>query len=138
METIIAVLTAWVISKTGWAVQTPPKIVFVPKHQLVEMMYGPGKLTKRIQVEALYAPKDRTIYLPRDWDAHKLSSRGALLHELVHHLQRTNNVKVRCVHAYERQAYDLHIAWLRENGVKDPYKFLNVDEFTIRLMSACE
>ena len=138
METIIAGLTAWIIAKTGWTVQAPPKIVFVPQNQIVEMMYGPGEVTKHIHVEALYALKDKTIYLPQDWSANKLSSRGALLHELIHHLQITNNVKVRCVHAHERQAYDLHIAWLRENGIKNPYKFLKVDEFTIRLMSACE
>jgi hypothetical protein len=47
-------------------------------------------------------------------------------------------VKVRCTAAYERQAYDLQIAWLREQGIADPYKVIGTDEFTIRLMSACE
>jgi len=36
-----------------------------------------------------------------------LSSLRSLLHELVHHVQRSNNLDLPCAAAYERQAYDL-------------------------------
>ncbi len=138
MDAIIAGLIAWTVAKTGWIVQTPPRIVFVPESRLVEMYYGAIEPPKNAHIAALYAPREKTIYLPTTWNKAQLASRGALLHELVHHLQRANHVKVPCVAAYERQSYDLHIAWLREQGVADPYKVIGTDEFTIRLMSMCD
>jgi len=59
-------------------------------------------------------------------------------YELVHHLQQLNNVKAPCLAANEPQAYHLEIEWVREQGIEDPYKFLDIDEFTISLLSQCQ
>ena len=67
-----------------------------------------------------------------------LRDRSYLLHELVHHLQALNNVKAPCLAAYELPTFELQLEWLRENGIQDPYKFLDIDEFTIILLSECE
>lgn len=88
-------------------------------------------------MQALYSLSERSIYLPRGWRPNDLRQKSALLHELVHHAQRSNNIDLPCVAAYERQAYDLQIKWLREQGVDDPYDLIKTNEFTIYLVSEC-
>ena len=39
--------------------------------------------------------------------------------------------------AYERQAYDLQIKWLREQGVDDPYALIGINELGIYMLSVC-
>jgi len=63
--------------------------------------------------------------------------KSALLHELVHHVQRSNNMEMPCVAAYEWQAYDLQIKWLREQGVEDPYALIGINELGIYMLSVC-
>jgi hypothetical protein len=58
------------------------------------------------------------------------------LHELVHYMQALK-VKVTCPAVYEKQAYDLMFAWLRENWVDDPYSMLGIDPRLVRMMSHC-
>jgi hypothetical protein len=43
----------------------------------------------------------------------------------------------KCRGQLERQAYDLQIMWLREQGVTNPYDVIGIDEFTIFLISRC-
>jgi hypothetical protein len=48
-----------------------------------------------------------------------------------------NNVPAPCFAAHERQALHLQLAWLREQGVKDPCEFLNISELYVLLVSGC-
>ena len=134
---VVTGLIAWIVAKTGWVVQEPPSIRFVPQTQLVEMYFGGNSSSNDIQIGALYLAKSHIVYLPEKWNPNDLHDRSALLHELVHHLQALNNVKAKCLAAYDRQAFDLQFEWLREQGIQDPYKFIDIDEFTIRLLSQC-
>jgi len=70
-------------------------------------------------------------------ESSELYSRATLLHELVHHVQVFNRVPLPCRRARERDAYRLTLKWLEQQGVADPYAFLDVDEFTITLLSVC-
>jgi hypothetical protein len=38
---------------------------------------------------------------------------------------------------YERQAYDLQVKWLREQGVDDPYDLIKTNELSIYMLSTC-
>ena len=134
---VVTGLIAWIVAKTGWVIQEPPLIRFIPHTQLVEMYCGGGGGSNDLNIRALYSPKSHTIYLPVKWNSNDLRDRSALLHELVHHLQTLNNVKAKCFAAREPQAFDLEFEWLREQGIQDPYKFIDIDEFTIRLLSQC-
>jgi hypothetical protein len=133
----VAKLTAWIVAKTGWRISGIPPVVFVPPEELLERFVGRGNGSTDIHLRALYSRTEQTIFLSQAWNYNDVGDRGALLHELVHYLQQLNHVKAECVAAYERQAYDLHMAWLREAGVQDPYDFLNIDEFTIRAITMC-
>jgi hypothetical protein len=136
LETIAAALLAWLVSKTGLAVSDAPRLMRVPKYQMVELAYGqkPPLLTS---VSGLYDPKTSTIYLLDSWDDANLLDRSTLVHELAHHLQVMNKVPTLCFNAYERQAIELQLAWLREQGVEDPYAFLRISDLYIMLISAC-
>ena len=116
---------AWIVVKTGWTIQGVPPIRFVPYAELVKI-YSGGKGT-HYHVELLYSEEDHTIYLPDTWRADDLRDRSLLLHELVHHLQYLNSVKVTCATEHEWQALELQVTWLREQEVDNPVDLLGID-----------
>ena len=61
-----------------------------------------------------------------------------LLHELVHHLQYLNNVKVTCATEYEGQAVQLQVTWLREQEVDNPIDLLGIDPRFLLMLRQCE
>lgn len=114
----------------------PPTVVLLSAEQMTELAYGPDcPVTEGVY--AIYDGSTAAVYLRADWDAADLRSRACLLHELVHHVQYFNQVPARCAAERERLAYDLTLKWLREQGVADPYQLLDIDEFTITLLSTC-
>jgi hypothetical protein len=129
-------LIAWIAAKTGWLVQEPPPVRFVTPTQLLKM-YDEAGSSKNIQIRALYSTTTHTVYLLENWKPNDLHDRSELLHELVHHLQAINNVKAECLAANEPQAFNLQFEWLREQGIQNPYKFLDTNELTILLISRC-
>ncbi len=133
----ITTLMKWVVAKTGWAIQKPPTIRFVPSAQLAEMYYGKQNAPNLAPVRSLYAIKTHILYLPNTWNPGDLRDKGTLLHELAHHLQVLNRIQVVCVAEYDRQSYELQMAWLREHGVDDPYKFLKINPLTLFIMTQC-
>ncbi len=122
METLVAALIAWIVAKTGLTAPDTPRIVQLPIEQMVEMTGSTAR------PQAIYVRKERTIYLRSDWTPDTLLDRATLLHELVHHLQEANNVQKPCERAQEADAYHLELDWLKEQGVDDPYKFLDTNE----------
>ena len=90
-----------------------------------------------LELQALYNRTEGAIYLPREWAPDDLRQKSALLHELVHHVQNSNTIEFPCAAAYERQAYDLQIKWLREQGVDDPYALIGINELGIYMVSVC-
>jgi hypothetical protein len=137
MDAIIAGLIAWIVAKTGMPSPPPPRLIFVSEPQLVEMFYGVKENSDGASVKALYARGTETIYLVEDWNGENIVQRSQLLHELVHHVQKFNHISAPCINAYERQAYDLQLTWLREQGVGDPYALLDINELAISLNSRC-
>ncbi len=131
MDALIAALIAWIVAKTGLTAADPPRIVQIPIEQMVEMTGSTAR------PQAIYIRKERTIYLRNDWSPDTLVNRATLLHELVHHLQETNNVQAPCERAQEAGAYHLELEWLRQQGVDDPYKLLDTNELAIMLRSIC-
>jgi hypothetical protein len=134
---VVTGLITWIIAKTEWVVQEPPTICFATNTQLVEMAYGGKGKSNDLTIKALYAPKSHVVYLSEKWNPDDLRDRSYLLHELIHHLQALNNVKAPCLAANERPTFELQLEWLREQGIQDPYKFLDIDELTISLISVC-
>jgi len=132
-ELILALLT-WIVTETGLAMPPPPPVVMVSEEHMNELVSGGTEVR---DVRGLYNRETRIVYLRNDWNAADLRSRASLLHELVHHVQAFNGVPARCPGERERQAYDLTVKWLREQGVVDPYAVLDTDEFTIIIRTMC-
>jgi hypothetical protein len=135
---IVTDLIEWIVAKTEWTAREPPSICFVSREQLLKVYHGDGSALNDLQIRALYSARTHQVYLAENWNPADLRDRAALLHELVHQLQQLNNVKAPCLAANEPQAYHLEIEWVREHDIEDPYKFLTIDEFTIRILSLCE
>lgn len=136
VETIAAVMLTWIIAKTGLVTPALPPIILIPRHRLVEIAFGPNP-PAYTGVSALYDRNTSRIYMLDSWKDTDLLNKSELVHELVHHVQHTNNVVAPCLRAHERQAIHLQIQWLREQGVNDPYKFLGINELYVVLVSSC-
>ena len=48
-----------------------------------------------------------------------------------------NKVKTTCRAEYEWDTYKLQTAWLREQGIEDPLKFLGINLMAIYVFSRC-
>jgi hypothetical protein len=129
-ELIVALLT-WIAAETALVMPPPPHAVLVAEDEMTE------QAARHIDVMGFYDRDTTTVYLRADWDPADLRSRATLLHELVHHVQSFNRVPSRCAAEQEILAYELTVKWLRQQGVADPYKVLDTDEFTIIFFSMC-
>jgi hypothetical protein len=127
LDPLVATLLTWIVAQTGLAA---PDVV---PHTAVDQ----SPIAKTENVQAFYLRATATIYLPENWRPDGLRNQSILLHELVHHVQLFNSVGMPCDRALERQAYDLQVKWLREQGVADPYKLIGTDEFTVIIFSMC-
>jgi len=131
MDVLVAALMAWIVSKTGLTTPESPRIIQVPIEQMIEIAGGTGR------PQAIYKRKERTIYLRSDWTPDTLLNKAVLVHELVHYLQEMNNVAAPCERAHEAESYHLELAWLSEQGIDDPYSYLQTNELAIMLRSIC-
>jgi hypothetical protein len=154
MDTLIIAFIAWIVAHTGLATPEPPVIVFVPPHQMARTYYGvvsgqgeQHQMARGDQdatdsdeargLQAFYDRANATIYLPETWRPTDLRDQSTLVHELVHHVQNANHVAAPCAAALERQAYQLQVLWLRQQGVAAPYALLGTDEFSVLVFSMC-
>jgi hypothetical protein len=138
MNELILALLVWIASESGLLLPPPPPVILVSREHISGLAYGRGGLsTEDMDVRAAYDLDASTVYLRNDWDPTDLRSRASLLHELIHHTQSFNKVPARCPGERERLAYELTLKWLREEGATDPYEILDIDPFTIHLISTC-
>jgi hypothetical protein len=137
MDTLAATLIAWIAAHSSLGAASPPHIQFVPKQEMTRVYQGAGSEANFLRVEAFYLPATATIYLPKGWRAGDLRDDSVLVHELVHHLQAANKVRIGCPAALERQAYALQLDWLREQGIADPYDFASLDILTVIIAGSC-
>ena len=127
----------WIVAHTGWTVRVAPGIRFVRRKQLVEMYAGGNENAKTMDIGALYSPEHQMIYLSTEWNPDDLHDRAILLHELIHHLQKVNKIKSECPSRREFEVYSLEISWLREKGIKEPYKVLRINDVFMLTLSQC-
>lgn len=136
MDLLVAVLTGWIALQTGLSAVEPPHIEFVTQDTMSERAFGPGVAGSPL-LRALYSQPANTVYLRKAWDADKLRDRSELLHELVHHFQNIHSLKYGCGAEREKLAYELQIKWLKEQGIADPYEFLEINAFFVVMASVC-
>ena len=127
----------WIVGKTRWTHSEPPAVRLVSNTQLKTLYFGFGFEPEAIQMHSLYSRETHIVYLRDTWNPDNLFDRSLLVHELVHHLQMLNKLRMACPEEYEAQAYQLQIEWLREQGIQDPYKLLGLTELAIDSLSQC-
>jgi hypothetical protein len=130
-----AELITWIVAQTHWTIHETPPIRLIPYAELAEKY---GEKPTDFHVEALYSEQDRTVYLHDGWRADDLRDRSMLLHELVHHLQYLNHVKVTCESEYEFQAFKLQAKWLSEQGLEYPLDLMDIDPFVLLMLGHCD
>src|SRR5512147_2291835 len=131
MAELIVALMTWIAAEAALVMPPPPHVVMLAADELTELP------ARQIDVMGFYDRDTATVYLRAEWDPADLRSRATLLHELVHHMQDFNKIPSRCAAEQEILAYELAVKWLRQQGVADPYKVLDTDEFTIMFFSIC-
>jgi hypothetical protein len=136
MDLLVSVLTGWIALQTGLSAVEPPRIEFVTPSTMSERAFGPGIAASPL-LRALYSQPAATVYLRKGWDASNLRDRSELLHELIHHFQNLHHLKYGCGAEREKLAYELQLKWLREQGVADPYEFLEINAFFVIMASVC-
>ncbi len=99
LNNLIAAYIAWIIVQTGLAAPDHPPIHFATPTEMA-MRYG-APVNGVLELQALYNIEGGSIYLPREWRSDDLRKESALLHELVHHVQRFNKIDLPCAAAYE-------------------------------------
>lgn len=138
MDAMVIALLAWITLNAGLKAPEPPKILFLPKAGMNELYYGKSVVKdSTFDLKAFYDREGRTIYLPHGWNSADLLDNSILLHELVHHWQRMNGLKLSCPAEFERQAIELQSKWLLEQGIANPYQALGLDAFSVRILLAC-
>ncbi len=121
----------WIASKTGWKEISVPVIKRTSKEKLSNLFFGFPEGIDGARPLALYAKGEHVLYLSYEINLGTVLGRSILLHELVHHLQRVNDVHFECPEATEAQAYQLQSQWLHEQGVKDPWSLIGFSEMEL-------
>ena len=136
MDLLISTLLTWIVLQMGSSPVPPPHIEFVNQVQMSELAHGP-QIAPNPQLRALYDRRVGKVYLRTGWNAVSLTDQSELVHELVHHVQTIQNIPYQCAAAREELAYKLQVAWLREQGVTDPYDLLQINHFFVVMVSMC-
>ncbi|XSC44450.1 DUF6647 family protein [Bradyrhizobium sp. RDT10] len=90
MDSLIAIYIAWIVAQTGLSAPDHPPIHFVTPAEMA-MRHGSPE-NSGLELQALYNRNEGSIYLPQGWRPDDLRQKSTLLHELVHHVQRSNNI----------------------------------------------
>jgi hypothetical protein len=87
-------------------------------------------------VVAIYDDARRTIFLPDGWSGSTPAELSVLVHEMVHHLQFTGQMKFECPAQREAMAYEAQDKWLGLYGKNLSTEF-ELDAFTLKVSTAC-
>lgn len=113
---------------------TAPALVGVPAADLVAMRYGAGSTARAGDVAAVY--DDGTIFLAEGWTGRSPADLSILVHEMVHHLQSSAQLRFACPGEREVLAYRAQDAWLGLFGESLATTF-GLDPATILAGTAC-
>ena len=130
-------LLGWIAEKTKWSIIGTPVVIRADPASLSNKLSQNHFGSEKIRIYGLFESKTRRILLPADWNASRLRDASALLHELVHYLQSTNQVEVGCPQQYEVKAYKLQLDWLKERGVENPTSLIGVNDAALFQLSQC-
>ena len=127
MQEVLAGLLAWIGSQTAYNIDINlPNVSLTERHNVC-MNYG---IHHKGQCEAAgltgFYNKHYTIYLQNSFNVNNKHDRSALMHELVHYVQWSNQQqKSTCLGHLEVEAYTLQDQWrhyFKLAAILDPFK----------------
>jgi len=114
----------------------PPSLVTVAASRLVEIRYGSAGAVSAGDVMGAYDDASRTIYLTDGWNGRTPEQLSVLVHEMVHHLQASADMRFACPGEREALAYRAQDAWLRLFGT-DLESAFGIDPATLLVATVC-
>lgn len=114
----------------------PPRLMTVPDARLVEIRYGPASAVAPGDVMAAYDDDNRTIYLMEGWTGRSPAELSVLVHEMVHHLQASADMRFACPAEREELAYRAQDAWLQLFDL-DLKSAFGIDRTTVLIATVC-
>lgn len=118
-------LLRWIQTRSNYSAQVSlPKVRFIPP-ETIQQNYSNPKTFWQSNVFAVYDGWNQTIVLPTTFSLP--FDEGALVHELVHHLQRMHGRKFPCLAEMEREAYLIQRRYVLEyrNGAAPSLEFIS-------------
>jgi len=137
MNALLTVIVTWLSINFGLpANYDHPTIEFMAEDAIHAVRYGPIKSEQGPHVVAVYDDLRKRILLPQSWSAERPADVSALVHEMVHHLQRQAEMKYACTSAREELAFAAQAKWLDQIGT-DLNREFRLDAFTLKIMTIC-
>jgi hypothetical protein len=134
---LLDAIELWLVANFGLApTAEPPALVTVPAQRLVEIRYGPGSSVAPGEMMAAYDHGSRTIYLAEGWTGGSAAELSVLVHEMVHNLQASADMRFACPAEQEVLAYRAQDAWLRMFG-SDLESAFGIDSAMLLVATVC-
>ena len=134
---LIDTIELWLVSNFDLKpATTPPDLARVSPSKLVEIRYGPASQVSPGQVLGAYDESGPVIYLTESWSGRTPEQLSVLVHEMVHHLQASNDKRFACPAEREGLAYRAQDAWLQLFGM-DLKSAFGIDAATLLVATAC-
>jgi len=115
---------------------SPPDLMTVAASRLVEIRYGPASLVAPGEVMGAYDDASRIIYLSEGWNGRTPDQLSVLVHEMVHHLQASADMRFACPAEREVLAYRAQDAWLQLFGM-DLESAFGIDPAALLVATVC-
>jgi hypothetical protein len=134
---LLDAIEMWLVASFGLApTAEPPALVTVPAQRLVEIRYGPASSVASGDVVAAYDHGSRTIYLAEGWTGGSAAELSVLVHEMVHYLQASADMRFACPAEQEVLAYRAQDAWLHLFG-SDLKSAFSIDSAMLLVATVC-
>jgi len=134
---LIDTIEMWLVANFDLEpVTSRPDLVTVSASRLVEIRYGPASSVLPGDVMGAYDESGRIIYLSEGWNGRTPGELSVLVHEMVHHLQASADMRFACPAEREALAYRAQDAWLRLFGT-DLESAFGIDPATLLVATVC-
>ena len=152
MDALLIAIVTWISANTDLpATYQLPTIRYISPTEITFFRYSAFSPAERQKIAAIqdalpakqrnsivsvYDHKKHEILLPIGWSPVSAAAQSVLVHELVHHLQYSAQVKFGCPQEQEATAYKAQDQWLKLFGKSLESEF-GIDKFTILVNSNC-
>jgi len=152
MDALLIAIVTWLSANTELPANYQlPTIRYATTEEIMQFRYGAFSLSERQRIAAaqaippdqrnsvvaVYDDKKREILLPSEWSPATASALSVLVHEMVHHLQYSAQIKFACPQEREATAYKAQEKWLQLFGKSLESEF-GIDPFTVLVNSNCQ